>query len=127
MRGSEAHGAWLVAGLLPGAWGGPPAVVLAWVAALLAGAFITSVRPVRWVAIGWLAAVLVPGTPLSAVAAGGLLGGDARGRVRAAACGAVIGLAALPPLSLRAGALLFLAGLAMTAGRVLLRPAEGAE
>ncbi len=109
-------GPWLLAGLLPAVAGAPPAAVLAWAAALLAGALVAA-TPTRWVAVGWLAAVLVPGTPALVVAAAGLLIGRGRDRLLAATGGALLGLATLPPLGLRAGALLIAAGALATLAR----------
>lgn len=63
--------AWAVSAATPLCLVGTVSGVLACAAAMLLGAAIALGRPTRWVALGWLAAAAVPGTPLGVTAGAG--------------------------------------------------------
>ena len=107
--GPDVSQAWIVAGMLPALCGAERIEVLAWSAALMVGAMAAHLNLFRWLAIGWIAAVLRPGVPLLGVAAGGVMSHSWQSQLKAAALGAVIGLVALPSVLRASGALLLLA------------------
>ncbi len=65
---------WVTAALVPAALIGTPLGVLAAAAVLAIGAWLVRGQTWRWVALGWLAATAVPGTPAAAPAAAGATG-----------------------------------------------------
>lgn len=101
---------WLVAGVLPVLWHPSPAGAIAWAVAVLVGGLVARAHVLRWVALGWIAWVLVPAAPLLAVAASGAVARDARGCGIAAVLGAGLCLLGLPEVVTTAGTLLVLAG-----------------
>ncbi len=107
--GADVSQAWIVAGMLPALCGAERVEVLVWSGALVVGAVAAHSNLFRWLAIGWIAAVLRPGVPLLGVAAGGVMSHAWQSQLKAAALGAVLGLVPLPGVLRGAGALLMLA------------------
>ena len=101
---------WLVAGLLPAFWQPSIAGAIAWGVAVLLGGYVARGRPLRWVAIGWIASVVIPGTPLLAIAAGGTIANKRRDCVCAALLGTGLCLLDIPDVALNAGTLVILIG-----------------
>lgn len=62
-----------VVGCVPVVWDAPPSATLAWAGSLIFGGVVAGKVPLRWVAVGWAAAVAVPGFPFAAAAAAGHL------------------------------------------------------
>jgi hypothetical protein len=93
---------WIVAAVVPAALIPSTLGILAAAAVLALGAVIAAGSPRRWVALGWLAAIGVPGVPPAAAAAAGATGsatGSARSRATALLRAAAL-TAALAPLPL---------------------------
>lgn len=116
-RGAPTVG-WLVAGVTPALCHMPPSGVLAWSGTILLGLALTRTSAVRWVGLGWIAAVVAPGSSPIAIAASGSLLRGWRMHVGAAILGAGLGLVELPGQLRQAGPLLLIAALALAlAGR----------
>ncbi len=81
----------------------------AWCGALLVGTALTPLGPLSATGLGWIAAVIVPGTPPASVASSATLA-QSWIAVAAALIGAVFVLV-LPPLWAQPGPLLIMAGL----------------
>ena len=107
---------WILAALVPTLAHLSLEASLAWAGALLLGgslaAGLTASQRARWVGVGWLAAVLVPGVQPAAVASSGLAA--PRASLLAAAILGVL-LTWLPPEHRSPGVLLLAAGVAACA------------
>lgn len=101
---------WLVASILPALWQPPVAGAIAWGLAILLGGLIARGQLLRWVALGWIASLAIPGAPFLAIAASGAIAKEGRHVVYAAVLGTGLCLLGLPQVLLNAGTLLILAG-----------------
>lgn len=99
-------GAGVVAALLPAvadlSWSG----ALAWSAALVVGAAVANASPLRWIAVAWASAAVVPGVNAMAIVAAGLLAGRWPNLLVAAVAGPPIAL--FVPLQFRTAGVLLL-------------------
>jgi hypothetical protein len=99
--------------MLPVLFEAPPRGILGWAVALVLGSLLANGNLFRWVAVGWAAAVIAPGTPLLGVAASGGAIDGWRNHVKSAALGSLLGLLAIPEIMRQAGLLLILASVAL--------------
>jgi len=116
VRGAPTVG-WLVAALVPALSHMPSSAVLAWSGAILLGFALTHTSPLRWVGLGWIAAVVVPGSNPAAIAGSGSLLYGWRMHLGTVLLGGAVGLLPLPGVLQQAGPLL----LAAAAGLALFR------
>lgn len=114
VRGAPTAG-WLIAAMVPALSHLPPSAVLAWSGAMLVGFALAHTSPLRWVGLGWITTVIVPGVSPTAIAASGSLIHGWRMHLGAILLGILLSLLPLPGILLQAGPLLLLAaaGLAL--------------
>lgn len=119
VRGAPSVG-WLVAALVPALSHLPPSAVFAWSGAMLIGFTLAHTSPLRWVGLGWITTVIVPGSSPIAIAASGSLLHGWKMQLGAILLGTFLSLLPLPGILLQAGPLLLLAA----AGLALFRDAR---
>jgi hypothetical protein len=114
VRGAPTVG-WLVAALVPALSQMPPSAVLAWSGAILLGLALAPSSPLRWVGLGWITAVVAPGSNPAAIAGSGSLLHGWRMHLGTVLLGAAVGLLPFPGVLQQAGPLLLVAaaGLAL--------------
>ncbi len=114
VRRAPRHG-WVVAALAPVALLGSPLAILAAAGVVLVGAWLAQGRPGRWLALGWVASVLVPGAGAATAAAAGQGGSRMRlGEYLVVALLIAVGAAApLLPFALTPGHLFLIAALGL--------------
>jgi hypothetical protein len=116
VRGAPTIG-WLVAGMVPALAQLPPSSVLAWSGTILLGLALAHGSALRWVGLGWITAVVVPGSNVAAIAGSGSLLRGWQMQVGAALLGGALGLIPLPGTLHQAGALLLIAAIVLAALR----------
>ena len=106
--------AWLVAALLPVLCQIPLSVLPVWAATLLLGGYIAKDHILRWVALGWIASVLFPATPLIMVAVSGAMLKGYRSCIYAVLFGITLCFLSISGLFMNTGFLLIVIGCSFT-------------
>lgn len=112
VRGAPSVG-WLVAALVPALSHMSTSAVLAWSGAILVGLALTHSSPLRWVGLGWITAVIAPGSNPAAIAGSGSLLHGWKMYVGTVLLGGAVGLLPLPGTLQQAGPLLLIAGVGL--------------
>jgi len=117
-RVAQAEGAWVVAGIAPVVAFASFYGVLACAVAVAVGAFVARSFAIRWVALGWVTSVVVPGVPLSTVAASGTVADQRKRQLYAAATIAASSALLLFDIAITPGLVFLIAGFALALARL---------
>ena len=114
----RSEGLWVVAALAPVVALASLQGVIACAVAVTVGAFVAERFPLRWIAIGWIASLAVPGASLPSIAAAGVLADKARQQLLTALVIAASAALVVLEISVTPGLLFMMAGLGLVIARL---------